>query len=212
MWTVVGRILPAGRRRAHDKSSISSTIRPSLQPAGGFTNNLFCLFVCVVLYFCVFVYFFICVFVFFVIREFAFCVVYLCICTYLCIRIPISACVSVHLCIYICTTIFVWFVFVSLYLCVLSWWAEDRLSYPFPQFDLPSSQPLVFPIRSDGDKRQTQYLKQCIDLWRFWTLSSLGGFVNLNPSFTQLSRCSRSSHLWWDRGCPELRWEVQNAI
>ena len=140
MWTVVGRISPAGRRRAHNKSSISSTIRPSLQPAGGFTNNLFCLFVCVVLYFCVFVYFFICVFVFFVIREFAFCVVYLCICTYLCIRIPISACVSVHLCIYICTTIFVWFVFVSLYLCVLSWWAEDRSSFSTVR---PSLQPAL---------------------------------------------------------------------
>ena len=85
-------------------------------------------------------YFFICVFVFFFICVFTFCVVYLCICTYLCIRIRISVCVSVHLCICICATTFVWSVYVSLYLCVLSWWAEDRSSFSTVR---PSLQPAL---------------------------------------------------------------------
>ena len=90
--------------------------------------------------FCVFLYFFICVFVFFFICVFTFCVVYLCICTCLCIRIHISVCAGVHLCICIGATIFVWFVFVSLYLCVLSWWAEDRSSFSRVR---PSLQPAL---------------------------------------------------------------------
>ena len=166
---------------------------------------------------CVFlVYFYICVF--------TFCVVYLCICTYLCIRIPISACVSVHLCIYICTTIFVWFVFVSLYLCVLSWWAEDRLSYPFPQFDLPSSQPLVFS-NSLRWRQKANTISETM-YWFMKILDSLSleglekielGFswiVNLNPSFystktvfKKFSSVVRSRKSW-----TKVRWEVQNAI
>ena len=162
--------------------------------------------------------------------------VFLCFCVFLYLRIRVFryswicvlCCVFVllHLFMYsysyfcLCKVFICVFIFAQQYLCDLClclcicvfYLGELKIDHPFPQFDLPSSQPLVFPIRSDGDKRQTQYLKQCIDLWRFCTLSSLGGFVNLNPSFTQLRRCSRSFHLRWDRGSPELRWKVQNAI
>ena len=150
-------------------------------------------------------------------------------CVFLCISLFAYSCICVLCCVFVHLHIFMYsysyfclckcssvYLYLHNDICVICicvfYLGELKIDHPFPQFDLPSSQPLVFPIRSDGDKRQTQYLKQCIDLWRFWTLSSLGGFVNLNPSFTQLSRCSRSSHLWWDRGSPELRWEVQNAI
>ena len=166
MWTVVGRISPAGRRRAHNKSSISSTIRPSLQPAGGFTNNLFCLFVCVVVYFCVFLYL--------RIRVFAFCVVYLCICTYFCIRIHISVCVSVHLCICICATTFVWSVYVSLYLCVLSWWAEDRSSFSRVR---PSLQPaLGFFQFAQMETKGKHNIWNNVSIYEDFGLSILGGF------------------------------------
>ena len=214
MWTVVGRISPAGRRRAHNKSSISSTIRPSLQPAGGFTNNLFCLFVCVVVYFCVFLYL--------RIRVFAFCVVYLCICTYFCIRIHISVCVSVHLCICICATIFVWFVFVSLDLCVLSWWAEDRSSFSRVR---PSLQPALGFSNSLRWRQKANTISET--MYRFMkildSLSSEGlekielgfsWFVNLNPSFystktvfKKFSSVVRSRKSW-----TKVRREVQNAI
>ena len=165
-------------------------------------------------------YFFICVFVFFFICVFAFCVFYLIICTYLCIRIRISVCVSVHLCICICATTFVWSVYVSLYLCVLSWWAEDRSSFSTVR---PSLQPALGFSNSLRWRQKANTISETM-YWFMKILDSLSleglekielcfsWIVNLNPSFTQLRRCSSSSHLWWDRGSPELRWELQNAI
>ena len=136
-------------------------------------------------------YFFICVFVFFFICVFVFCVVYLCICTYLCIRIHISVCVNVHLCICICATTFVWSVYVSLYLCVLSWWAEDRSSLytvrPFLQPALGFSNSLRWRQKANTISETMYWFMKILD-----SLSSEGlerielgfsWFVNLNPSF-----------------------------
>ena len=187
-------------------------------------KNLFLPFVCAVMYFwCI------CVFLYLRIRFF----LYLCFCVLCCVFVHLHTylfmysysyfclckCSSVYL--YLCNNIYV-ICIVSLYLCVLSWWAEDRSSFSRVR---PSLQPALGFSNSLRWRQKANTISETM-YWFMKILDSLSleglekielcfsWIVNLNPSFystktvfKKFSSVVRSRKSW-----TKVRREVQNAI